>query len=62
MAARFFCNVCDKVEEKCECQRYCFLCLGEHEVRLVEDGCYYCLECREACDYLPEPDSVQKHE
>jgi hypothetical protein len=23
-------------------------------VRLVDDGCYYCLECREACDYLPE--------
>ena len=28
--------------------------MGEHDVRLVEDGCYYCLECREACDYVPE--------
>ena len=54
MANRFLCNVCERVEEKCTCDKYCFLCLGEHEVRLVDDGCYYCLECREACDYLPE--------
>jgi hypothetical protein len=32
--------------------------MSEHEVRLVEDGCYYCIECREACDYLPEPKGV----
>jgi hypothetical protein len=24
----------------------------------VEDGCFYCLECREACDYLPEHDHI----
>jgi len=42
------------VEEDCKCDKYCFLCMGEHDVRLVQDGCYYCQECREACEYLPE--------
>jgi hypothetical protein len=27
--------------------------MGEHDVRLCNDGLYYCQECREACDYLP---------
>jgi sulfur transfer complex TusBCD TusB component (DsrH family) len=54
MAKRFRCSACELVEEKCECQKYCLLCLGEHDVRLVQDGFYYCLECREACEYLPE--------
>lgn len=58
MAQRFHCNVCEMVEEKCKCDKYCFLCLGEHDVRLVQDGYYYCLECREACDYLPEPKGI----
>lgn len=54
MAKRFLCAVCDFVEEDCTCTKYCCLCMSEHEVRLVEDGLYYCQECREACDYLPE--------
>ena len=54
MAERFRCNTCEQVEEKCKCDRYCFLCMGEHDVRLVSDGFYYCLECREACEYMPE--------
>jgi hypothetical protein len=24
--------------------------MGAHNVRLCQDGQYYCLECREACD------------
>ncbi len=59
MAARFHCVVCDKVEERCICDKYCYICQSEHDVRLVEDGCYYCLECREACEYLPEADSAR---
>lgn len=54
MARRFLCNVCEQVEENCHCDKYCFFCLGSHDVRLVEDGCFYCLECREVCDYAPE--------
>lgn len=58
MAQRFRCIVCDRVEEKCDCDKYCYICQGEHEVRLVEDGCFYCLECREACDYMPEANNI----
>jgi sulfur transfer complex TusBCD TusB component (DsrH family) len=60
MAERYICNSCEKVEEYCKCDRYCYLCQSEHEVRLVENGCYYCLECREACDYLPERDRMHR--
>jgi len=52
--------MCDQVEEKCGCDKYCYLCLGENDVRLVENGCYYCLECREVCDYLPESKDVSR--
>jgi hypothetical protein len=38
-------------EERCECDRFCFLCMGQHRVRLCEDGLFYCEECREACEY-----------
>jgi hypothetical protein len=58
MPARFHCAVCEAVEERCTCEKYCLYCLGSHEVRLVRDGYYYCLECREACDYEPEPKSA----
>lgn len=54
MAERFHCSVCDQVEEKCECDKYCCLCMGEHQIRLCGDGMWYCLECREACEYRPE--------
>jgi hypothetical protein len=36
--------------------------MSEHDVRLVDDGCYYCLECREACDYLPENKEVTRED
>ena len=54
MADHYRCIVCDQIERECKCDRYCSLCLGFHQVRLCQDGSYYCLECREACDYQAE--------
>jgi sulfur transfer complex TusBCD TusB component (DsrH family) len=54
MVERFLCSTCEQVEEQCKCDRYCYLCMSEDDVRLTSDGCYYCLVCREACDYTPE--------
>ena len=54
MADHYQCAVCDQIERECKCDRYCTLCLGFHDVRLCQDGSYYCLECREACDYQAE--------
>ena len=48
---KYLCNQCDLPEQKCACARYCLLCLSEVDVRLCEDGVYYCLPCREVCDY-----------
>lgn len=62
MAQRFRCIVCDAVEEKCTCDKYCYFCMGEHDVRLVEDGCYYCQECREACEYVPESKEAARND
>jgi hypothetical protein len=59
MSERFKCMVCDMVEERCECDKYCGICQGFHQVRLCADGQYYCLECRESCDYRPENLSSQ---
>jgi hypothetical protein len=50
MAKEYICGVCDKIERACECNKYCWLCQSLHDVRLCEDGQYYCLPCREACD------------
>ncbi len=49
--ARFHCLLCEKEEEQCTCDKYCQLCMGETDVRLCQDGAYYCRDCREACDY-----------
>ena len=57
MAEKFICMLCDKPETECKCDRYCGLCQGEHDVRLVQDGTYMCRDCREACDY-----QAQTHE
>ena len=51
MADRFICVICDKDESKCNCDKYCVLCHGAHNVRLCQDGQYYCIDCREACDF-----------
>ena len=50
MAETFRCTLCDQDESRCQCDKYCFMCQGGHDVRLCQDGYYYCLECREACD------------
>ncbi len=51
MAQRFQCIVCDKTEDECKCPKYCALCHDDYQLRLCQDGQYYCVPCREACDY-----------
>jgi hypothetical protein len=51
MAEIFTCMQCEKVEERCDCEKYCCLCQGSTGVRLCGDGLYYCLGCREACGH-----------
>ncbi|MGC2323011.1 MAG: hypothetical protein WA463_10310 [Terriglobales bacterium] len=46
----FLCAQCDREEKQCECEHFCILCQGWDQVRLCEDGQYYCLLCREVCD------------
>jgi hypothetical protein len=55
MAEKFRCTICDLEESRCQCDKYCFMCQGGNNVRLCQDGLYYCLECREACDLQPQP-------
>ena len=50
----FRCIACELPEKECTCNRYCALCLSDYNVRLCEDGQYYCADCREACDYKPQ--------
>jgi hypothetical protein len=45
------CNQCEQVEERCTCEKYCVFCQGQLNVRLCEDGLYYCDACREAAGY-----------
>ena len=47
----FHCCACGEPEDRCHCVKYCALCHADYGVRLTEDGQYYCLDCREACDY-----------
>lgn len=54
MAERFKCMVCELEESRCFCDKYCSLCHGFHNVRLCQDGAYYCLDCREVCDFQAE--------
>jgi len=54
MADKFICMQCDKDEARCSCDRYCVHCLGSHDVRLCQDGAYYCQACREACGYMAQ--------
>jgi sulfur transfer complex TusBCD TusB component (DsrH family) len=51
---RYICSQCGKDEKQCDCDRYCCLCQGSDNVRLCEDGAYYCANCREACDYMAQ--------
>ena len=50
MAEKFHCTLCDLEESRCQCDKYCSICQGGNNVRLCQDGMYYCLECREVCD------------
>ena len=50
MAETFRCTLCDLEESRCQCDKYCSMCQGGDNVRLCQDGMYYCLECREVCD------------
>lgn len=54
MAEPYRCLQCELPEAKCKCDRYCCLCQGQYNVRLVMDGQYYCIDCREACDFIPQ--------
>ena len=53
MAEQILCFNCGLTENKCECEKYCCFCMGQHDVRMVKDGLFYCRECRESCDYVP---------
>ena len=48
---KYLCSQCDMSESRCECEKYCCLCQSQIDIRLCEDGLYYCPPCREACDY-----------
>lgn len=48
---QFLCMQCEMTEEKCACEKYCAFCQSQIDVRLSEDGLFYCAPCREACGY-----------
>ena len=48
---KFLCSQCEMSEQRCECEKYCCLCQSQIDIRLCQDGLYYCPACREACDY-----------
>jgi hypothetical protein len=49
---KYRCMQCEMTEDRCDCEKYCCLCQSLMEVRLCEDGLYYCKPCREACGYI----------
>jgi len=49
--SKFRCAQCEMIEEKCDCEKYCCLCQGQVDIRLCQDGLFYCPPCFEACDY-----------
>lgn len=50
----YICTICGERERDCQCERFCTLCKADHDVRLCEDGCYYCFDCREVCGFMAE--------
>jgi hypothetical protein len=46
------CLQCEMTEDRCDCEKYCCLCQSLVDVRLYQDGLFYCLPCREACEYV----------
>jgi hypothetical protein len=58
MSAETLCTQCDRQEWKCDCDRFCWMCQGQDNIKMGEDGRFYCPECREACDVgIANPDS-----
>ena len=49
--SKIHCVQCDKPESNCDCEKYCYFCQSQLNIRLCHDGLYYCQACREACDY-----------
>ena len=47
----YLCNMCSHEETDCRCVKYCMVCKSDEDPRLCTDGCYYCADCREACEY-----------
>ena len=43
--AKARCGQCEQTEDRCECEKYCVFCQGQLDVRLWEDGLYYCAAC-----------------
>ncbi len=58
MSAETLCAQCDRHEWKCDCDRFCWMCNGQDNIKMGEDGRFYCPDCREACDVgIANPDS-----
>lgn len=51
---KFLCVVCGRHEDQCGCERVCILCSSVYNVRLCEDGQYYCADCRAVCDFAAQ--------
>jgi hypothetical protein len=49
--SKYRCMQCERTEDRCDCERYCCLCQAQMDIRLCRDGLFYCLPCRDACDY-----------
>jgi hypothetical protein len=49
--AENLCSACNMTEVRCQCDKYCILCKSDERVRLCQDGCYYCGDCREVCEF-----------
>src|SRR5205807_1908173 len=39
---KYRCMQCELTEEKCQCDKYCCLCQSQIDIRLFQDGLYYC--------------------
>lgn len=48
---KYRCMQCEMTEDRCQCERYCCLCQAQMEIRLCQDGLFYCEPCRDACEY-----------
>jgi hypothetical protein len=49
--AKYRCASCEQSESNCQCEKYCCLCQSVIDIRLCNDGLFYCEPCRTACGY-----------